>query len=380
MANSALVDIRTKVRRITRRMSEAQLSTIDLDKYINSYVLYDFPETLRLFNLRTTFSFYTTPFIDTYSTTTNPASPLYDFTNKYITTDEPVYIAGYQAVYSESRTEFYNVYPLLSSIQSIGTTGDGATFKFAGVINTQQQNMVPPQGLTQFSPLLHRNVLFSSIDNNANGLAMQDSPILDATTLMPTNYGYLFNALTTNSQPYNAITNPNGIPTIILPAPYALASGFPIYNYINYITGEYVVSFATAPAPGLNINSQTVQTSPTIPKSLLFFDGDFIVRPVPDQSYKVQMEVFAQPTALLDANQSPELAEWWQLIAWNAAKKVFEENDAFEDIQRIMPSLKEQEDLVNRRTIVQQTNQSSPTIYGGQGTSIYYNTWGWGRF
>jgi hypothetical protein len=373
MAQTSLLAIRNKVRLITRSMSTAQLSDAQLDQYINTYVLYDFPETLRLFNLKTTFSFYTLPFVDTYSTTTNTASPLYNFTNKYLTTDSPIYIAGYNALFSQSREEFYGIYPLVNSIASIGTTGNGVTVQFTGTVNSQQANV--PQGSTQFAALLQNNVLFDSIDANGNGLAMQDSPILDLVTGNPTQFGLLYNALTTNEQPFNAAINPltglainaNGIPVLSLNAPYKTQGNFPSTNYINYVTGQYIVTFASAPAAGIAINSQTVPLNPAIPQALLFYDGQFIVRPLPDQTYRVDMEVWIQPTELLSAGQSPELEEWWQLIAWNAAKKVFEDRMDYDSIGMILPSLKEQENLVIRRTIVQQTGQRVATIYSEQG-------------
>ena len=44
---STLAQIQTKVRRLTRSISEQQLSTTELNNYINTSVLYDFPEHLR---------------------------------------------------------------------------------------------------------------------------------------------------------------------------------------------------------------------------------------------------------------------------------------------------------------------------------------------
>jgi hypothetical protein len=172
--------------------------------------------------------------------------------------------------------------------------------------------------------------------------------------------------------------DPNGFPTISLAAPYFTQTGFPLSNYINYITGEYYITFPTAPAEGIAINSQTVPVNPTIPQALLFYDGQFIVRPVPDQPYRVDMEVYIQPTELLSTGQNPELEEWWQLIAWNAAKKIFEDRMDYDSIGMILPSLKEQEALVLRRTIVQQTTQRVSTIYSEQGR-LGYNSNGFGQ-
>ena len=39
-----LQTIRTKVRRLTRSLSPAQLTDAQIDEYINTFVLYDFPE------------------------------------------------------------------------------------------------------------------------------------------------------------------------------------------------------------------------------------------------------------------------------------------------------------------------------------------------
>ncbi len=384
MATSNLQAIRDKVRKITLSLSPAQLTDTEIDQYINTFILYDFPETLRLFNLKTTFSFYTLPFIDTYSTTTNSASPLYDFTNKYITTDAPIYIGGYPAIFSQDRTQFYNMYPFINLVQSIGVTGNGTTNYFTGIINTQQTTSIATTNT--FTILLQNNVIFDSIDSNGNGLCMQDVPILDATTLTPTNWGILYNALTTNEMPYNSITNPNGINTSFqLPHTYNLVdgipdvAGFPTTNYINYLTGQFYVTFETAPAAGVPINSQVVPQSPSIPQALLFYDGSFVVRPVPIQSYRVDMEVWVQPTELLSADQSPEIKEWWQYIAFSAVKKVFEDRLDYDSLALIMPSLKEQEILINRRTIVQQTSKRVATIYTQQnGSNGSYNNWGQG--
>src|SRR6202158_3665681 len=95
--NNTLSAIETKVRRLTRSPSTAQLSQADLDNYINTFVVYDFPEQLRTFNLRTQFTFYTNPGQDVYPTdidsfggvTTNP---LYNFQNLYLTVHPPFYV------------------------------------------------------------------------------------------------------------------------------------------------------------------------------------------------------------------------------------------------------------------------------------------------
>jgi hypothetical protein len=75
MADSTLQAIRTKIRRLTRKPSVNQISNADIDEYVNTFIQYDMPEHLRLFSLRETHTFYTTPNVDTYATNTIVNSP-----------------------------------------------------------------------------------------------------------------------------------------------------------------------------------------------------------------------------------------------------------------------------------------------------------------
>src|SRR6185503_13924870 len=183
MPTSTLQDIQTKVRRLTRAPSEAQLSTADLNQYINTFVVYDFPEHLRTFNLRMPFTFICNAFqgdyyTDTASFGTNQTNQLYDFQNKYVTVHQPIYVGGFQVLYSQSREQFYQIYPQVNSIQTIGVNGDGVTTRFTGIINTQQNNQ-PNNGFQQQIFLTPGMVLFDSIASNGEGISLIDVPLVD---------------------------------------------------------------------------------------------------------------------------------------------------------------------------------------------------------
>jgi hypothetical protein len=345
-AYSTLAQIRTKVRRLTRSPSTSQLPDATLDGYINNFVLYDFPEQLRLFSLRKTLTFYTQPYIDTYTTnTTDPNDPLYNFINLYTTIHQPVYIAGYDVFFSQSREQFFSVYPKLNSIASIGFVGDGIITHFAGTLpilvgSGVQLPPSPAQGILQ------NNVLFSSVDIGNFGLALIDQPV--------------------TSTLGNLVAPDNPTPGT---------------SFINYLTGQYDITFPTPPAVGAAINSQVVPYVASRPLGLLYFDNAFILRPVPDQPYRVDMEVYMRPSELLSTNpnQMPELSEWWQYISYGAAKKVFEDRMDMESIQNIMPEFKQQERLILRRTLMQLSNERTATIYTEQVISNYgQNQGGWG--
>lgn len=367
-----LTQIQQKVRRLTRKPSENQLSDADLNNYINTFVLYDFPEHLRTFNLRTSFTFYTNPGQDVYNTdqvsfagATN--NILYNFQNLYLSVADPVYIGGYQQIYLQSRAQFYGIYPLLNSISQVGS-GDGTVGPFSGVVNSMQA-FIPNSNFNQQISLLQNNVTFSTMAVSALTLGTQiegqtkvDVPVVDPVTGFKTNFGNLYDP---NDATYrNALNRP---PTIPNP-----------FNFINYLTGQFTVTFPYLTQPGSPINAQTVPQALAMPQALLYYANQFIVRPVPDQAYPVNFEVFQRPTALLADNQAPELEEYWQYIAYGAAKKIFEDQMDLDSVQKIMPEYMVQESLVLRRTIVQNTNQRTATIYEQQ--TQFNNAWsnGWG--
>lgn len=365
---STLQTIQTKVRRLTRTPSTAQLSDDDLNQYINTFVVYDFPEHLRMFNLRTQFTFYANPFQDVYPTDTlsyfgTPTggittNPLYDFQNLYISVHQPVYIAGFQSFYTQSREQFFGIYPKINSIASIGPTGNGVQTTFTGVINSQQAILPPLSNFSQVVTLLQNQVLFSSVATNGEGLALVDVPLTDT--------------VTGNKLPIGNLFVPNALPT----GPITVLDP---NNNINYVTGAFKITFPAAPASGVLINSQTVPQICALPQSLMYYDNQFTLRPVPDQPYAVNFEAYIRPTALLDQSQNPTLNEWWQFIAYGASKKIFEDRMDMESVQMIMPEYKKQEALVLRRTLVQYTNERTATIYTEQ---VQYGAgsggWGWG--
>lgn len=367
---TTLAAIQTKVRRLTRSPSDAQLSEDDLNNYINTFVVYDFPEHLRTFNLRTQFTFFTNPYQDEYPTDTasfgtNPAAqnnPLYDFQNNYLTIHPPAYIAGYQCLYSQSQEQFYGIYPKVNFIQSIGSVGDGIVTSFTGVINSQQS--IVPTSFNQRIALLQGQVLFSSADSNLEGLALADVPCIDPATGYKSVIGNLYNP---SSAAYAAaLINPPTVPLLGV-------------NTINYATGAYTITFPAAPGALLAINSQTVPQVLALPKAILYYANKFVLRQVPDQPYRVNFEVYQKPTRLLQTTSVPALNEYWQFISYGAAMKIFQDRMDMDSVQMIMPEFRSQMNLCNRRTLVQYTNERTATIYTSQ-TSMTTGGWnGWGN-
>lgn len=365
-----LTAIQTKVRRLTRSPSPAQLTDADLNNYINTFVVYDFPEQIRTFNLRRPFSFVCNPFQDEYNTDIlsfggNTTNQLVNFQNLYMTIHPPFYVAGFESFYTQDRTQFFRIYPKINNVLQTGNTGanPASAGPYVGVINTQQLIAVP--GFTQNLTLLQNNILFNAIGINGVGLSLVDIPIVDPVSGYKTNTGNLYDP---NSAAYRAaLINPPVVGGPVNPN-----------GTINYITGVYNITFSAPVLPGAIINSETVPVSTSRPQSILFYNNMFTLRPVPDQAYTINFEVYQRPVALGDPalnlgyQMIPELEEYWQYIAYGASKKIFEDKMDLESVQMIMPEFKQQERLVLRRTLVQHSNARTSTIYTEQtNTGLY---------
>lgn len=305
---ATLQDIIVKVRRLTRSPSVNQISDAEIEDYVNTFVLYDFPEELRLFTLRQTLTWWCQPNIDTYVTDENGIGELENFDQLYITTHPPMYVAGFKMLFSQEREEFFNYWPFTNSIRTVGT-GNGANTNFVGTLSA--------------IPVLRNNVTFASIDGAGNGLEVHDD---GNGNLIGANIGVGVNA-------------------------------------IDYVTGEFDFNYNTPPGNNKNVTAETVPYVASRPTSILYYANKFTLRPVPDKPYPIIMEVYKRPTELIDANQEPELQQWWQYIAYGAALKIFQDRSDLESATALMPEFKKQERLVLRRTSQQYANQRSDTIY-----------------
>ena len=311
---STLSQIRTKVRRLTRSPSVAQLTDQQIDDYVNIFILYDFPQHLRTVSLRKTLTFFTLPNVDTYQNNiVNPEDPLYNFINKYTSIHPPVFIAGTECLLFQNREQFFNLYPQNITSQQIGT-GNGVLLAFNGTLASK--------------PIQAGTVTVTSIGLNNVGIALRDVPILDPVTGYQTSSGDLV-----------AQNNP----AVIL-------------GNINYMTGVYTINFTVAPAQYKPVYIQCCAYTASKPYSVLFYNNTFTIRPIPDQVYRVDLDAYVRPTELLSGNSMPDLAQWWQYISYGAAKKVFEDRLDQESVMAIMPEYKQQELLVLRQTIMQLSN------------------------
>lgn len=304
---SSLLYIIKKVRRLTRNPSENQLSTVSITGYIDNFILYDMPAHVKLDSLRTIFTFYTIPGQAIYETSigiTHINDTFYHFKDYYTNVSAPIYIAGEEGNFTQSVTDFYSIYPQTEKRTSIGT-GDGVTTVFTGTISNV--------------PLLNDFVYVSTVDASDDRLLMKD----DSSGVLTGDTGGA--------------------------------------SSIDYLTGAYVVNFSNPPKNGETIWFNCVPYTAKKPETILFTNDKFILRPVPDSSYRVDLTVRKRPSEMLLPTAMPELSEWWEYIALGASIKVLQDRLDFDTIALLEPEFNRQEILINRRKITQNSNKRAQT-------------------
>lgn len=370
---NTLQAIITKVRKVTARPSDAQISDVEIVNYINTFYVYDMPAHLKLISLRYNYEFLCTANIPTYDLPTDI----------YLTAMPPVFIAGYQTFMTQSRQNFFRINPELNFEQVSVYTGNGTVGPYTGGFLNAASTNVPLSNSTSASlfilpgfkanppgaysvsvagsrtdvpaKFLQWNVLISAL-----GTPDAISGIPPSISLIDDGHGNLFDVSDVSTDPLFARGTIN-----------YRTGALTIYGIVNPFgnTGGFI-----APIPASNpINAQYIPYVPSRPQQAMFFQDQIILYPVPDQAYTVSFEVYKYPVSFavdaagnFDGTLNPQLNEWWQLLAYGAADKIFSDNSDFENMAKYRPLLDEQMNLVLRRTIVQQTSERTATIYTEQ--------------
>ena len=286
--------IKDKIRRLTARPSDNQITDTQLNDYIQNYILYDMPVSLKLESFRNLYQFITQPNVDTYNFPTD----------YYIETMPPVYVGGYQVIMSQSRDSFFKFNPRLTFNEQNIAGGIGATGPYTATITNipAMRGHYPNFGQSLTMPMNYMiyGVLISGDMGNGQ-----------MTNLVDDGFGYLYSP----DPAVGDVYDPSG-------------AGANNRGTINYLTGAITIN-----APPLNgfvdpvalagtINCQYVPYVASRPQSALFYQDQIILSPVPDQAYTVSFEAFKKMNDLVSDADIPELKDVWQVIAFGVAGKI----------------------------------------------------------
>lgn len=324
-----LTNMITKVRKYAASPSPLQLTDAQVIDAINTFYLWRLPSNLKLLSLQRSVVFYTEPNVNVYP---------FD-TTAYFDIQPPVYIGGYEMQYVQDKQSFYLIWPKVKNKITF-SIGDGTLGPYSALISGTP--ILRSYGSNYVNGNQEREVIVSALDTSNNSMTLYDIPV-DATT-------GTFALIGTDT-------------------PIAGTS-------INYITGAISVSFPNSVLAGSNINIQYTPYVASRPQTIWFFQNQFTLFPVPDDSYEIVYTAIIRPTAFLESspNDQPIIQEWWELLAMGAARIILQERLDKGNLQVLESFYREMLAEVERRTLTQLGNQRVPTIFSsppGQYLDIY---------
>jgi hypothetical protein len=340
MAIGTLQAIIDKVRRLTGSGTSSQLTEVMIKDYINSFYLYDLPAQFRSLKLKDVYTFDTIRGVETYA---------FD-SEHYTTVESPCYCSKKEIKLFTDTWSFYSVYYNWQFFNNFDY-GKGNSGPYSGFANS---STVPPN--TQ---------IISSSNNDPANINFPASRVQNL--LITANTG----TTTVNITDYP--NNPwNGTGTLYLVDP-----GTPV-GTINYITGAISISNMGATIPqGVPITIQYNPAKVNMPLSILFYQNQFTLRPVPDRGYTIELIAYRQPTQALNVAGNvgtPELIEWWELLAAGAAKKIYEDRLDPDGVALMDKLMFERYKVAEARTYAQLGSEVIRTMFTDQLTGNYGNS------
>lgn len=403
-----LTDVITYVRRIIKSPSNVVITDELIIDYINRFWISDVDARLQLFDLKTKYSFQTTPGVDRYN------MPLYSIQSEtpndpdaqdigmypvYQGFVSPAYINGIQVPLNTQKNSFFNIYPnVVQNLQAVAV-GDGSTGPYTltlPILSNPSAPNPPLQGL------LRGHIDISGIISTGTNVDPPQVSSLQITNADP----FIENMPTTSvdSAYYITAIDATGANVIIAdsgqvlegnvnfgllmqpgPAPFGNLplTGGPAPNYsttqntVNYLTGVATnVYFPVAIPAGNNINVQCFYFQTGLPRSILFYNNTLTLRSPPDKQYLVEIDAYLSPAAFFNTSAAIPFGYMAEYIARGAARKILSDTGDVEQFQFYEQFFQEQEMLVWKRSQRQWTNNRTETIYSqgfGQGGAGFNN-------
>ncbi len=355
-----------------------------IDDYINDFYLYDLDEEMRTLKLKDFYTFTTVPNCGTY------AVP------QFITQLEPpIYIDNYQFAWYQSPDMFYRIWPELNFIDRNLFTPDGVTSSFTFQL-TQGSNLSVPNVNLTTNAIQQGTVVIGCVPN-------QDGPFPSASPILET--------FTDSDQPIPLDIPLNQYfvnPGLLLsnqytgPMPPPAPGTTPGTGIIDYLTGDITITYVTAPPSGINTSCHYHPYVPSRSRDILYFQDQLFLRPIPNDTYLVKLLAYFLPTTVMSAGtsatvrpsenvdytttpptvsiqgftgQNGSLAtdltkynEWWQLVVYGAALKIFIRLGDHEQYQANLIYFERAKLNAQRRCLKQLSNQRIPTAYSTDGS------------
>jgi hypothetical protein len=372
--------------------------------------------------MRSVFTFFTSPYIDRYPVDVNYAQGF----------RSPVYVEGIQGNFFKDRQQYYNVWPRFpTQFQIGGETLTGVITAIAQPTNPTSITsvahglttgaVITVTGVVGMTELNGNDYVITVVDANTFTLDGVDNTFfvayISGGAWATTNQFFEFTipgpflsrevvigGVDTNGAPLRINDNGDGVLQLLTPNPvvsippqstnpavpgmYNKNTGNPGLNNpvnigsVNYVTGD--ISFTLPPSISLGTGEVfTVwvsQYQTGRPYSLLFWNNEITIRPVPKLVHKIEIEVYLTPVQFMESTDVPILNQWAQYLAYIASREILRDRGDFAAVDALGEGFARQEALVLERQSVEEIgvpnyqmfNSTQPFyINGGLGNGWY---------
>lgn len=345
-ANSTYAAIEQKVRYLTASPSESQLPSAEIQRRTNVFYSQDFAYAIKLDQMRSVYTFYTAPYIDRYPVNVNYIQGI----------RQPFYVDGIIGFFYKDRDQFFNLFPKWPTL-SYPITGDGSTQAFTFTSSNV--------------PFFRGEVTLGGVDVSGSAIQCADDGQGNMQLITP------------NVQ----VSVPVQTTDPAVPGMYNLNTANPgLNNVVNigtvdYVTGDFIIDFSlggVTPADGERMNLFVSWYSTARPYSMLFWNNEIHIRPVPKLIHKCTVETYLTPVQFMLTTNDPILTQWWQYISFGVAIEILRDRQDMEGVQNLMEGFKRQEALVLERQATEEIGQRNSTIFSStQQTQGWNQPWGW---
>lgn len=415
--------IETLVRRLTALSSQQALPSSEIQTQVNIFYSADFPYAIKLDQMRDVYSFFTVPYQDRYPLDVNYNQGVRD----------PVYIDGIQGYFCKDRRQFFNTWPKWPTKFQFGASS--ATSYITGITQTNPGVVTAPNhGLSSGNTVYIQNVVGMTQVNNLSFIitvlsANTFSIGVDCTsytayssggtwTLTPVLFQFtcqgpfLSEEVTiggTDVQGNNITITDDGngglwqqfpnpvvsVPTYASTYPSGPNAGMPIpgmYNRntlnpglnaqtsvgtVDYVSGQFAFALPLPLQAGTILTIWVSQYQTGKPYSVLFWNNEFHIRPVPKLAHKITIETYLTPVQFMMTTDNPILNQWAQYISYGVACEILRQRQDLAGVENLMEGFKRQEGMVLERQGTEEINQRNSTVFAsttqGQGGNWFNN-------
>ncbi len=420
--------MRTKIRRLTASSGESQLSTADLDQYLQNAYFNDFPYAIKLDQMRSIYTFFTEPYRDRYPLDVNYSQAV----------RAPVYFEGISGSFFKDRVQFNNLWPrwptkfqqggggLNGTITAISNSTNaqitspanglsiGAVITISGVVGMTELNGnsytinsivdvnnftidVDSTGFVPYisggswisisqtfsfviqGPFLSKECVIGGVDAFGNPISIADDG--------NGNLNYIV------QQPVVSVPSvPNNSPPVskaAMPGMYNVNTSNPglqqpyLIGTVDYVSGQFNFTLP----PGISLGAGQLftvwvsQYQTGRPYCLLFWNNEFTIRPIPKLIHKVEVEIYLTPIQFLESTDQPILAQWAQYLSYLSAQEILRDRQDLDGVAALEEGRLRQEALVLERQSNEEINIPNYQLFNSTQGYSYYGGWsGMGGF